>query len=190
MNNKLIGALSFSVGAALGSLVTWLLVRDKEKVRADEEIACVKARYKEIYGEKETKEETVVPESEDKEETSMKDYAAALAKNGYTNYSDVVEEPKAPEIKKPYYVITGEEYAELDDYETAELTYWADGVLTNEVNEIIDNIEYTIGVETLSSFNEYGIDAVYVRNDDLKTDYEILYDARNFKDIITPSKLR
>jgi hypothetical protein len=182
--------LSFGVGAALGSLISWQLLKDKYKVIADEEIAAVKARYSEVYGEEEKKEDAPVTKTENKSENSMKDYAAVLAKTGYTNYSDSPDDSKTPETKKPYYIITAADFDELDDYESEELTYYADGVLADVANDIVEDVEGTVGVESLSSFDEYGVDAVYVRNDVLKTDYEILYDARNYKDIKTPSKPR
>ena len=43
MNNKLIGAIAFVTGAAVGSIVTWKLVETKYRKLAEEEIASVNA---------------------------------------------------------------------------------------------------------------------------------------------------
>ena len=84
---------------------------------------------------------------------------------------------------KPY-VIEPEIFGEDPDYETISLTYYADGVLTDENNCIIDpgEIESLIGEESLDHFGEYEDDSVFVRNEERKTDYEILSVPGNYDD--------
>lgn len=43
-------------------------------------------------------------------------------------------------------------------------------------------IQQSIGFESLGHFGEYEDDSVFVRNDRLKTDYEILLDEENYSD--------
>ena len=45
MNNKIIGMIMFTVGAAVGSAVTWKFVKTKYEMIADEEIKSVKEVY-------------------------------------------------------------------------------------------------------------------------------------------------
>lgn len=59
----------------------------------------------------------------------------------------------------------------------------ADGVLLDDMNEIVDDIEETVGEDSLEHFGEYEDDSVYVRNDAKKCDYEILLDQRNYQEI-------
>lgn len=85
-------------------------------------------------------------------------------------------------LLKPY-VISPEEFGEFEEYEKISLTYYADQVLTDENNEEVDDVEEIVGEESLTHFGEYEDDSVFVRNDRLKCDYEILLDQRNYSDV-------
>ena len=82
------------------------------------------------------------------------------------------------------YVICPEEFGEMDEYETESLTYYADGVLTDDFDNEIEDVDDLVGEESLSTFGDYEDDSVFVRNDKYKTDYEILLDDRKFSEII------
>ena len=58
------------------------------------------------------------------------------------------------------------------------LTYYADGVLEDEYWNVIENPEDIVGDEFMNHFGEYADDVVYIRNEELKTDYEITRDKR------------
>ena len=74
---------------------------------------------------------------------------------------------------KPY-VISPDEYGCAEGYDMIDLTYYADGVLADETDEIVEDVEGTIGTDSLRRFGEYEHDAVHVRNDVRRIDYEIL----------------
>jgi hypothetical protein len=63
------------------------------------------------------------------------------------------------------------------------LTYYSDGVLTDENDEVLEDVEDIIGIDSLNHFGEYEEDSVYVRNDEKLCDYEILLDNRNYSDV-------
>ena len=90
------------------------------------------------------------------------------------------------------FIITPEEFGELDDYTTISLTYFADNVLADENDEKISDydIESMIGSESLEHFGDYEDDSVFVRNDKLKCDYEILKDNMRWVDIVNPPKVK
>lgn len=90
------------------------------------------------------------------------------------------------EFREPY-VISPEEFGEMNDYEKISLTYYANGILADENDEVIDDIEETVG-DALEHFGEYEDDSVFVRNEENMCDYEILFDQRNFSEItgVTP----
>ena len=50
--------------------------------------------------------------------------------------------------------------------------------------DIVDDPEKIVGFESLGHFGEYDDDAVYVRNDRLKCDYEILRDPRRYEEAL------
>ena len=179
--NKLLQAFGFVVGAAVGSATTWYFTKRKYETIAQEEIDSVKKTYSERYAKKDKDEQKYEPTPEDKEL-----YSEILDKNGYTGYANVASRPK--ETKKKYeteipaserpYVISPDEFGEFEDYRTINLSYYADEVLADEDDNIIEDIEGTVGEESLSHFGEYDDDAVHVRNDRIKCDYEILLDER------------
>ena len=166
----------FTLGAAVGSVVTWKLVKDKYARIAQEEIDSVK----EVFSKRNKPEESVEEKDEEPvpEPEEVAEYKSIINNCGYS----VVERVETMHDKP--YVIEPEIFGEDPDYETISLTYYADGVLTDENNCIIDpgEIESLIGEESLDHFGEYEDDSVFVRNEERKTDYEILAIQSNYDD--------
>lgn len=180
MINKI---LIFAAGVAIGSAVTWKLVKDKYKKLADEEIASVKEVWSKKHPTVEDIAEACVKEGMDvditaqpKKNTDFKDYRAMqeiIDKNSYKE-EDYMDK----------YVISPEEFGE-SELPSESLTYWADGIVTDEANCVMDedDIEETIGSDALTHFGEYEDDSVFVRNETLDKEYEILMDTRRFSDV-------
>ena len=189
--NKARGFVMFVLGAAVGSIVTWQYTRKKYEQIAQEEIDSVK----EIFSRRELAAdvEIVTPEpqtakvSKPEEKPDITEYAARLEREGYTNYSNVSagekkEEQEAMEMKP--YVISPEEFGEFEDYERISLSYYADQILADEDDEKVEDVDNVVGLESLTHFGEFEDDSVFVRNDKLKCDYEILLDQRTYSDVI------
>lgn len=158
--------ISFAVGAAIGSAVTYILINKKFETRfrhevdsAMEEIAKRKIDSK-------------------KSEEEIKEYHETIVE--YTNKES--EDDDMPK-KNRVYVISPEEFGK-NDYDAESLNYYADGVLTNSWDEVIEDVDGFVGEDSLTRFGEYEDDCVYVRNEVLQTDYEILLDERKFSDIV------
>jgi hypothetical protein len=177
----------FVLGAAVGSVVTWKYVEKKYERIAQDEINSVKEVFSKRVAEftEDTKEVQIKADNA-KEKPNIIEYAARLREQGYTNYSDMVDEKPEEEesMNMDKYVIAPEEFGELDDYDTISLTYYADQILADDNDEIIEDIEDVVGFDSLNSFGEYEDDSVFVRNDRLKCDYEILLDQRKYSDVI------
>ena len=121
------------------------------------------------------------------EKPDISEYAARLEREGYTNYSNASagekkEEQEAMEMKP--YVISPEEFGEFEDYERISLSYYADQILADEDDEKVEDVDNVVGLESLAHFGEFEDDSVFVRNDRLKCDYEILLDQRTYSDVI------
>lgn len=175
MNNKIINALAFLGGAAIGSLVTYYFVKDKYAQIANEEIESYKAELAEAreYLKLNANEEEATLEEIEK-------YRAAVAKYNYNGIDESVYEA----LGGDKYVIAPEDFGgEDDEYTQVSLTYYADDILTDEAGNVINNVDELIGKESLNTFGEYEDDSVYVRNETLGTDYEILRDLRNYSDM-------
>lgn len=173
----------FIGGAAIGSAITWKLLDAKYRKIADEEIASVIDMFKK-------KEKLVTEISSDEntseEKTETVSYSTIIKSNycsseeNEENYT--VSVPDLPERTMPY-IISPSDFGEMEDYGTKSLTYYADGVLTDEIDDIITDPDNIIGPEALSHFGEYEDDSVYVRDDDNEIDYEILKSEKNFSEI-------
>ncbi|MEQ2698156.1 hypothetical protein AAAV70_08510 [Hungatella hathewayi] len=190
MSSKGIAFLAFIVGAGMGSVCTWKLLKRKYELIAQEEIDSVKAAYatREIGkgfvegfrdGLKVAEDRT----QKDEDDVDFKKYASIIQKEGYTDYSRSVEEKKGEAFVEKPYVISPEEFGEFEEYEKISLTYYADEVLADENDEEVDDVDEIVGEESLNHFGEYEDDSVFVRNDRLKCDYEILLDQRNYSDV-------
>ena len=103
----------------------------------------------------------------------------------YTDFfnSGLKEEEEVVTTNVPY-VISPEEFGEFEDYGKVDLIYYNDGVLVEDgTDEVIEDINEVIGLESLKHFGEHEEETVHVRNDELKTDYEVLLDARNYAEL-------
>ena len=188
MSNRSLFSLGFIIGAASGATVAWYLLKDKYETLAQEEIDSVKEVF--ARREQEMKDETVkrnVAEGikdSDRTKPDLKEYAEQLKKNGYTRYSDLSADDEGVSDKqtKPY-VIPPEQFGDDENYDQISLTYYADGVLADENDEVIDDVEETVGIESLNHFGEYEDDSVFVRNDTRKCDYEIFLDQRTYSEV-------
>ena len=170
----------FTTGAVIGSVVTWLYVKDKYKKIADEEIASVK----EVLGRSHPKEdvEETKPEDESLDEKMEKIQTAGNIITRY-NYSTQKQKEEQNMFDEAPYVISPDEFGEIDDYNTVSLTYYADGVVTDEEDEPLDDADDLVGEDFADHFGEYDGISVFIRNDALRTDYEILYNPRNYSDL-------
>lgn len=176
MNERLTNLLIFAVGTVVGSAVTYTLLKTKFEQMAQDEIEEVRNLYL-----KKT-EELNESNKETSSESKVSEYEKALNDLKYMNDIEDEKEEESMKEDKPY-VISPNEFGELDGYETNSLTYFADGVLTDDTNTVIDNVDEVVGTDSLTRFGEYEDDSVFVRNDRHECDYEILLDNRRFSDI-------
>lgn len=175
MNNKIFSMFCFAAGAIIGSAVTYKLIKTKYEQIAEEEIKSVRELYRNKLKEKGVSE----PDDSNQDNDSMNGILSDL---GYA--SDNKREKEDDEVESKPYVIPPEEFGNADGYDLISLNYYADGVLTDDWDEVIDDVEGTVGTDSLTHFGEYEDDSVFVRNDFLRTEYEILRDNRNFSDVV------
>lgn len=185
MNNKLINVIIFSVGVAVGSAITWKVMKNKYEGY----------EYEEYEEDDCSDDDHIEEEPEQNDKPASINYNAIINNLGYADKKkaapideedDENEEDENSDIREESdnmgygpYVIPPEEFDE-NDYETESLTLFADGVLVDSYNEVIDDIDDLVGLDSLDHFGEYEDDSVFVRNDDLQRDYEILRDYRTY----------
>lgn len=193
MKSTLANVLIFATGAAIGSVATWYLVKTKYERIAQEEIDSVKEafaghKYDGPQNSDEAADKNDISAEGPVMDDPEQDYKEMVQKLGYHNYSDVeptlikkTEAPTEEETHSSARVITPEEFGE-EGYKLVELTYWADDVLTDNKNKRIQDVDALIGKGTLERFGEYEPDALHVRNDEKKIDFEIMRDLKRYSD--------
>lgn len=182
--------IGFLAGVATGILASMRYFETRYRDVAEAEIESVKEAFR--------KERPAPVKKKKPEAKTPPEAKTGIAK--YTNYKDVLgdktkyqKEPKAlkdgeePVVaEKEPYVIPPESFGEEMGYEQISLTYYADGTLTGDDDKPMsaDDIRDTVGHDSLTRFGEYEDDSVFVRNDTLKCEYEILMDHRTYRDMM------
>lgn len=184
MSNMIKNVLIFGAGAIIGSICSIQMVKERLKEDAEIEIAEMRAYYRDKM--KENKEEETITKEEEFEpieeviEKEEKQMEKIIQDKGYVNQ-------KEEEVSNTYdipYVINEEDYGSEEDYDTEVLTYFADKVLVDEVDEIIEDMDTVVGLGNLSIFEEFeGAKTIYVRNEIYKTDFMICKDDWNYSDL-------
>ena len=193
MNKTMFGVLTFAAGAVIGSAVTWKLVKTRYEQITQEEIESVKEYYGKKFEPKKFEPKTAVLEGEntnyEDEESKIdiyevKEYLDEIRKTGYDAgvNNDSVSEGVVTMVDSPR-VIPPAEFNEIEEYETITLFYHSDGVLADDFGNPIVDVMGMIGINPLDHFGEYEPDSVYVRNDYLKADIEILRDERKSTEV-------
>lgn len=181
----------FVLGAATGTLVTWKVLDKKYRELAEEEIKSVEEYYK---SREEAKEHIVevkdygvkTEEPYYKVTTEIEDYKEKLEELGYSEEEVddegciVFTEPGIDYIAP--YVITPEEFGEIEGQLTRSWTLYADGILTDEAGNIVFEPEKEIG-DALEHLGEYEDDCVHVRNENMECDIEILKHESTFAEL-------
>ena len=170
-------AVSFSLGVIAGGIFTSKKLESayQNKLREDLDSAREERRkfLRNSMGETEENKEKKLDIPEKPEETRKDEVLKAKVRNlGY----DIPQEHP--------YVISPEEFGEYDDYEKITFTYYSDGVLADDCDQMIRDYDDIVGNDFYEHFGEYEQDSVYVRNDARKTDYEILLSLSSYKELL------
>ena len=206
------GLLIFAAGLAVGAVAGAVIVKNKVLADAKAEIDEVREYYRESRGVKEVEEvkekveetidriqDLIEEHVEEVKEVEKKEYKLKdiqikdepKTEKEHTNYNQITKmytsknEFQTPMYDDPF-VIDPSEFGENPEYDTETLTYFADGVLVDDVDDVIEEPDIVVGLENLKIFEEFGVTTVYVRNDIYKTDYEIIRDDWNYSDLKEP----
>lgn len=170
------GIFIFVIGVVSGTFVGAQIAKKKYEEIANEEIEEIRAYYKEREKEvKEIEESNAVeaPEEKSIEVEERKQYDNIIKRGNYM----AVDEEEQNNVCDEAYPIDPSEFGNDGKNATETLTYFADGVLVNEVDEVIEDPDLVVGRHHIDIFNEFpDATCVYVRNDLDGTDYEILKD--------------
>lgn len=183
------GLFIFAAGLAIGAVAGACVIKNKVLADAKEEIEEVREYYrsKSVEATDEVAEEVKeVKEVVEEVKEVVQEIKNDSNKRTYVNYNKLASTYKPQEEPTRFddpFIIDPSEFGEDSEYDTMTLTYFADGVLVDDVDEVIEEPDIVVGLENLKVFEEFGASSIYVRNDIYKTDYEVIRDDWNYSDI-------
>ena len=174
----------FALGAAAGAAVTYALVKEKYRQYADDEIEEIRELYSKKRDELKNSESEPMEYSEKDKEKNLDTTRTIIKENNYVKYS-TNKKGGSESMRKKTEIISPDEYGQEDEYECESLVYYSgDGVLADNFDERIENVDRMVGSGFDKHFGEYEDDTVFVRNHEDKMDYEICRDERAFSEVI------
>lgn len=204
MNSVVKSTVIFLGGLVVGGFVTNLLVKEKYEHEAAEEISAMHKsfinRYKEPISEQniekdekhnysnyisKDKNDVIDYSSFSKKETSVENNSEEdISKEDSTD--DVIE-LKREISDDPIHEIDWEIYESSEEYGFSHVElvlYTEDYILANVYDEKIDDVEKRITVDILNKFAHLPKDEIWVRNEILGCDFNIVKDNRKFSDVV------
>lgn len=200
MNAKTI--ISFILGAAIGSGVTFLVTNQKYKKIAQEEIDSVKEifqRKEQALNNTKAKEdlyEKVIAKGHDLVKNTVNlTKEVENSKKEFTAYNDITKKYAEKKVEPEFetdepHVISIKEFddPDYDHYDKIGLYYTSDGKLIDEENELVENPDEKVGKKFVKHFGDDEEDSTYVRNDKLETDYEIVREDESYSEVTGKDK--
>lgn len=196
--------LIFVAGVAIGSAATWQFAKKHYNQVLEDEFTSMQDYFEQKWIEKTDQEIGELKEVVDnfeytaremadraKDKPSVADCARHVVESTYIDYANIKapkEEPvESVENKSVPYVISPE-MVENGGYNLQTLTYYSDGILTDDWNDLENYADDLAGCDFKDHFGDFVEDVVHVRNDELGIDYEITLDPRNYSDIVNPDQ--
>lgn len=189
--NIIKGILIFTAGVAIGVGGSYIYLKKKIKEK-DNEVQEVRDYYNEKYLDEKKRADKIIDDSKklDKviedytkkqEEDKVKYNKIGKEKEENEEVKAEAESPEEDEPTKPYLITEDEFLNDKNEYEKISLTYYAlDDTLADEFDEMID-IEEAISTDIFNQIAE-SKDDLYVRNNSLETDFEIMKVEGSFHD--------
>ena len=201
MNNWIKNTLIFAAGALVGGFMTKKYIERKQMML--EEYEC-KDSYNGIHEDEyeEKMEDPTTVNTEKVRIPSKEEYNRLLDDLRYKaeqeaeeiehQFDDMVIEANKPNRSpnEPYR-ISQCEFEELEDYDSDEYTYYADGYITDSYGMPMskEDIENSFGPCIDELFWDQSVDQTWIRNDRLKMDYSIIRDIDKFEDV-APTRIK
>lgn len=192
MNLKFI--FGFAAGALFGGALGAYLMKSRYEEESQQAIDAVKDFYRDMYHKNTESKEPMKEKQEVSDaskiddlysETEVKDYNAQFTKyvDETKNYADL---PPAENQTKPY-IISEDEFLENEfGYRQEDLKWYGrNKMLVDENDDVIVNPEIYVGNDISKRFEPQGgydnfIDEIFIRNDNLSTDYHITNESGVF----------
>lgn len=175
----------FTSGVIVGAGLTYACIKGKYEKRLREEVDSFReGRDKPEIKIKLTAEAETYNVLNDKKEDTEK--YEELTKEYSGDAEKVIEESVSEEnISKAAYIISMEDYKEVNSYEKKSLNYYTeDEVLTDDEDNVIEDIDGTIGNYAISCLETYDDEVIYIRNEKISVDYEVVKVHESFSEYV------
>lgn len=199
----------FTIGAGIGAAAAWYFTKRYYKKLADDEIASVKDAFAKLREDAQKRAEAAknkpdlskyVEALNKIEEREVKNNPEQEVNTHAVNYTDFTEEDEENDIPvreklmpqpieknvdrtKPY-LLNRMPYSDEDpDYTQIEVRYYADGTYADSQGREME-IEDYIGANLMGYVEETDKDEIFIRNEELGVDIDIVKDVRTYDDIM------
>lgn len=194
--SKAKGLLIFVAGAIAGTVAGIGMSKRHFEAIAAQEINEVRDYYRkankeladqlvdktsDIKEEQAEEPEKIEEPAEKSIEETKKEYDNIIKHGNYVTTEEIDDEEDYSDDEP--YIIDPSEFGNNGHYATQTCTYFADGVLVDDVDEVIEEPETLVGNFHVDIFRDFDATSVYVRNDWMKMDFEILRDDWFWSDL-------
>ena len=162
LRTVIVGAVSFVAGFGLAAVLT----KSKYEEIMNEEIQAMRE-----YVKKKTDDDSNSDKKAQvkKHEEDMKEFEKKI-----TNYSGKKDEVEIVDGRKPYRIPEEDFVVDDEDFEKVTLEYYTETECLYENGELVPNDEEIVGKDNLNLLHGYSDDTIYVRNEKLGIDYEVI----------------
>lgn len=193
MKSKILCIATFLGGLGMGSLITWVAIKDYYRKKEEEAVESVKKSLDDYYSSKERAKMNEELKEEQANIILTNSYSSKTlpAEKHETEFSsnetEVEESEEKIEMNNPVtndvpYSISPEDFAEITDYDVRSLFLYADGVVASNDDIPIENPTELLGDDYEDYIGEYEEDCAYIRNDQLETDFELLVSSKTYSE--------
>lgn len=194
MNNAIKNVLLLTGGVAIGGgagyLITKKMLEARFEADLNEQIAEVKEYYKLLRKEGEYSQ-LIKPTEESVIQPKYEDVISEYSGEESEEEEAVMVEPDSDEEERdpnePYVISVDEYMNDRENYDKNTVTYFeVDDVLVDEREQVIPDVENTVGIDSLTKFGHNSNDknVVYVRNERIEADFEVLLDTRSYSETV------
>ena len=190
-------AIIFVGGVGLGAVSTYFILKDRYNKQLNEETEEIKEYYKDLYSNKEEtpselqdveiKIEDVHMETVEVPAGEEPNYGEIIEKLNYNQFSTTVAAPDGEErVERKPYLISMDEYNTDTRMIKKIISYFEDDMvcMDNDTKEVLTNIPKELGVDNLESINENGEGEIYIRNELLCIDYNVVSEPGSYEDYL------
>lgn len=185
--NKAAYIASFVCGTIVGAVVM-SIYRDKKNLQKYKEESDISETTAEIADEVTISQDEVIDQLNDDICQTSIDKAVEINeivndiihKNGYS-----VGDHTNDGVDDGPYVIGPADFGDFEDYDAISMTLLSDGILVDDRMITVDDPENSVGTNYKNYFGVYPNDpnTVYIRNDELCCDFEIVKDLRTYEEV-------